>query len=200
MATGNQQRWDSRYSAATAVSSAAACEVLRRNLALLPREGRALDLACGLGGNSLLLAEHGLQVTACDISPVALQSLEQTARSSALPVVTLQRDIEQQGLGPEQFDVICVSRYLHRPLCPAIMAALKPGGLLFYQTFCAEKAEGTGPSNPAFILCTNELLTLFAGLRLRYYCEYGRQGDISAGNRQEALYVGQKCLDVAPDR
>jgi 2-polyprenyl-3-methyl-5-hydroxy-6-metoxy-1,4-benzoquinol methylase len=40
------------------------------------------------------------------------------------------------------FDVIVISRFLDRTLCNAIMAALKPEGLLFYQTFIrAAKAD-----------------------------------------------------------
>ncbi len=38
--------------------------------------GKALDLACGLGRNSLFLAEHGMTVDAVDISDVALDRLE----------------------------------------------------------------------------------------------------------------------------
>ncbi|MFT5575595.1 MAG: tellurite methyltransferase, partial [Bermanella sp.] len=131
-----QQRWDTKYAAAVCVSSTAACEVLRSNLHLLPAQGRALDLACGLGANALLLAEQGLRVTARDISSVGLSTLERSAKASGLAIVSEQRDIEHNGVGGGQFDVICVSRYLHRPLCAAISRALNPGGLLFYQTFC----------------------------------------------------------------
>ncbi|MEO2151790.1 MAG: Sua5 family C-terminal domain-containing protein, partial [Thermococcus sp.] len=42
--------------------------------------GLALDLACGLGGNSFFLAEQGLQVDAWDISAVAIEHIN-TQRS-----------------------------------------------------------------------------------------------------------------------
>ncbi len=185
------QGWDAKYSRAEPLTSAAACEVLRSNLHLLPRQGQALDIACGLGANALLLAERGLRVTACDISGVGLGILQGSAQSSNLVIATEQRDIEREGLGEGQFEVICVSRYLHRPLCAEIVRALKPGGLLFYQTFCESKPAGLGPSNRDFILRTNELLSLFTGLTLRYYVELGQLGDVSTGNRNEALYIGQ---------
>ncbi len=35
---------------------------------------------------------------------------------------------------PESFDVIVVSHLLDRTLAPALVAALRPGGLLYYQT------------------------------------------------------------------
>ncbi len=190
--TDQEQRWDTKYAQAKPLTSAAACEVLRGNLRLLPQQGRALDIACGLGANALLLAERGLQVTACDISAVGLGILQEAAQSSNLIITTEQRDIEREGLGEGQFEVICVSRYLHRPLCTDIARALKPGGLLFYQTFCESKPAGIGPSSCNFILRTNELLSLFSGLTLRYYAEFGQLGDLSIGNRNEALYIGQR--------
>lgn len=189
-----QQKWDEKYAGLDGVTGSAACQVLRHNLHLLPMQGQALDLACGLGGNALLLAERGLQVTACDISPVALQTLEGAAKAANLPVVTVLRDIEGDGLTGETYDVICVSRFLHRPLCADIAAALKPGGLLFYQTFCEEKLAGQGPGSPNFVLYTNELLRLFASLKLRYYQEIGQLGDVGTGNRSEALFIGQRAM------
>ncbi|HEB99563.1 MAG TPA: SAM-dependent methyltransferase, partial [Thiotrichales bacterium] len=65
-------KWDARYrESATAVAT----EVLVENRHLLPAVGEALDLACGLGGNALLLARHGLRTTAWDLSPVAIERL-----------------------------------------------------------------------------------------------------------------------------
>jgi hypothetical protein len=44
-------------------------------------------------------------------------------------------DIERDGISSKKYDVIVVSYFLYRPLLPPISQALKPGGLLFYQTF-----------------------------------------------------------------
>lgn len=190
--SSQQEKWDRQYAARPAATARDACTVLHHNLHLLPARGEALDLACGQGGNALLLAEQGLTVTACDISAVALETLTRSAAASGLTIKSWQRDIEHEGLGAEQYDVICVSRYLHRPLCADIAGALKPGGLLFYQTFCEEKPGESGPGNPAYILKTNELLSLFAELTLRFYAECGPLGDPARGNRSEALFVGQR--------
>ena len=62
---GLQQKWDSIYHQAEGEPSIA--EVLQHNHYLLPTEGVALDLACGRGGNALLMAERGLSVKAWDI-------------------------------------------------------------------------------------------------------------------------------------
>ena len=43
-------------------------------LAALPKlpVGKALDLGCGKGLNSLFMNQHGFEVTACDSNPVSL--------------------------------------------------------------------------------------------------------------------------------
>lgn len=185
-----RDKWNARYSKAEPPLSQHACEVLKRNTALLPARGKALDMACGLGANALLLAEHGLEVEAWDISEVALEKLQHAANKQSLTLNTLTRDAEQHPPEPGQFDVIVVSRFLHRPTLAALAAALKPNGLLFYQTFNQAKPAG-GPSNPDFLLKRGELLRVFCDLRLCFYQEYEQAGNNSQGNRFETLYVGQ---------
>ncbi len=67
-------KWDTRYREAHRVPETAL--VLSEFQHLLPTSGRALDLACGLGGNALLLAAHGLETHAWDISPVGVERLK----------------------------------------------------------------------------------------------------------------------------
>ncbi len=186
-----QKKWNSRY--ATAEGKPRAAPVLRENRHLLPASGDALDLACGLGGNALLLAQAGLTVQAWDLSSVAIDALRLRTAAECLPVEAVVRDVDNQPPIPTSFDVIVVSYFLQRTLAPALCAALRPGGLLFYQTFVKNKVYQQGPTNPDFLLAENELLTLFAPLRLRVYHEIGALGDITQGLRNEALFVGQKA-------
>jgi hypothetical protein len=83
-------------------------------------------------------------------------------------------------------------RFLDRDLAPEIAAALRPGGLLFYETFTREGAGGRGPSNPAYRLAANELLGLFPGLVVRGYREEGRLADTASGLGDLALLVAEK--------
>ena len=64
-------------------------------------------------------------------------------------------------LGDARFDVIVATNYLHRPLFPALEAALAPGGLLIYETFAAGNAAFGKPSNPDYLLQPRELLDVF---------------------------------------
>jgi len=77
-------------------------------------------------------------------------------------------DLEQgDGWWPEGvYDVVVVVHYLHRPLFPALQAALRPGGILVYETFTRAQAERGKPTNPAFLLEPGELRDLIGPLDL----------------------------------
>ncbi|ATG92418.1 class I SAM-dependent methyltransferase [Methylomonas koyamae] len=185
-----QRKWDAIYR--NAAEAPAASELLANHCYLLPERGNALDLACGLGGNALLLAKSGLNVAAWDVSPVALEKLRQNAERQSLSVNTRHCQIGAESLPTCAYDVIVICRFLDRTLCNAIMAALNPGGLLFYQTFTRDKLDQHGPSNPDYLLAHNELLELFKPLSVVFYQEYARIGDTRLGNRNEACFIGQK--------
>lgn len=186
-----QAQWDQRYQS-QAVGEAAPAQVLAENRHLLPASGQALDLACGLGANAITLAHHGLDTRAWDISRVAVEKINAYARDHGLPLNAEEHDLDSAALPENSFDVIVVSRFLDRALCPALVQALRPGGLLFYQTFTRTKVQDDGPANRHFLLEDGELLTLFAELRLRVYREEGRLGDHHHGLRNEALLVGER--------
>ncbi|MCG7867159.1 MAG: methyltransferase domain-containing protein [Candidatus Thiodiazotropha taylori] len=184
-------KWDQRYADAEKVARPA--EVLLSNAHLLPEQGSALDLACGLGGNALFLAQRGFTVEAWDLSSVAIQRLAQGAGQLKLNNLHARvRDVESQPPQTEQFDVIVVSYFLERSLIPTLIQALKPGGLVFYQTFTRQAVSLEGPQNPAFRLADQELLQLFSQLQVRVYREEGRLGDLSLGSRDVAMLVAQK--------
>ncbi len=185
-----QAKWDAMYSQSQTLP--VACKLLTEHSYLLPEQGKALDLACGLGGNALMLAACGLSVEAWDISGIALQLLQNQARNRQLRIATRQANITPEMLQNPTFDVIVISRFLDRALCNAIMAGLKTGGLLFYQTFTRNKLDQAGPNNPDFLLASNELLRIFAPLMLVYYQEYARIGNLYCGDRNEAYFIGQK--------
>jgi len=184
------RKWDERYRAASRLCAPAA--VLQDNQHLLPPRGRALDLACGLGANALLLAQHGLDVSAWDLSPVAADSVSAAAAAQGLAVDAQVRDLSTSPPEPASFDVIVVAHFLDRTMAPAIAAALRPGGVLFYQTFVRESVSDVGPSSKRFRLERNELLALFDGLIVRVYREEGTLGDVRRGLRDEAMLVAQR--------
>jgi len=183
-----RKKWNARYTAVG--ETPPALEVLLSNAHLLPAKGLALDLASGLGGSALYLARRGLRTWAWDLSQVAIDALKKRAGNAPLEAEV--RDVIADPPEAERFDVICVGHFLDRGLCPDIAAALRPGGLLFYQTFTKDSVDDSGPRRAAFRLATNELLGLFPQLIVRFYREEGRVGDISQGLRNRAQLVAQR--------
>ncbi len=183
--------WNQRYLQG-ADEAAPICEVLLAHQHLLPTQGRALDVACGRGGSALFLARHGLDTHAWDYAEAALSPLQQLAQQAQLPLMTECRDVVQQPPTAAQFDVIVVCHFLERDLCPALVQALRPNGLLFYQTFCRTAVTEQGPKRAAFRLADNELLHLFAELQIVFYREEGRLGDTSQGFRDRAQLIARK--------
>ncbi len=184
-----EKKWDKIHARNSRVQVA---KILDKNRFLLPKQGKALDLACGLGANALLLAEHGLDTHAWDISSVALKKLQLFALKKHLNLSTKQVVIKANILPKNTFDVIIITRFLDRSLTNEIMESLKMGGLLFYQTYVKDKIDSNGPSNPNFLLARNELLRLFKPLTLVNYRENNLIGTLELGERNEALYIGQK--------
>lgn len=136
---------------------------LLENADLLPRGGRVLDVACGRGRHALLLAGAGFSVRALDRDESAIDRLRDAATRLQLRVDAEVIDLETDpapDLGRREFDLVLVFNYLHRPLMPAILEAVKPGGLLFYETFTTGQAERGHPRNPAFLLKDGELKDL----------------------------------------
>lgn len=162
-------RWQRCY-AESAGDVPEACSVLRDYLHLLPPEGDALDLASGRGGNALLLAGQGLRVQAWDYADSALNALESRAQAAGLSVHTQCRDVVQQPPAPGSFDVIVASNFLDRTLFPALVDALRPGGLLFYETWLGERQD-RGPRDPSFRLQAGELPKLIRPLQVLHYQE-----------------------------
>jgi len=186
-------RWDNKYRSATAPGEA--CALLQANRHLLPNVGKSMDIACGLGGNALLLAEAGLQSYACDASSVALEKLQGFANAKDLTVHGQLRDFEDGEPGSlafnDGFDVIVVSFYLYRPLLLSLVKALNPRGLLFYQTFSQAKRSQRGPSNPDFLLKPGELLSTFDDLDVIEYQDANWQDGVG---QQSATHIDSDVI------
>jgi SAM-dependent methyltransferase len=150
---------------------------LVEQISTLPK-GQVLDVAAGSGRNALYLAEQGFTVHAVDRDEEALQALRRIADEQRLSritteVVDLEITPQPEALFPsEAYDVVVVFFYLYRPLFPALIRALKPGGLLVYETFLLENfLRYQRPRQKIFCLEPGELRVLTAPLSLLYYDE-----------------------------
>ena len=116
---------------------------------------QALDVASGTGRHARFFAERGVRVTAVDRDAVALQSL------NGMDGVQVEcRDIEAESwpYALHSFDAVIVCNYLWRPTFDALLATLKPGGVLLYETFMDGNERYGRPSRSDFLLRSNELI------------------------------------------
>jgi tellurite methyltransferase len=184
----SQSEWDAKHRLAAEALSAEPAGIVRELLPLLPT-GHALDLACGTGRHTLILAERHQHVTAVDWSATALDVLESRARASHVAVRRIhsldsaprssrggidlvQANLEKIAIPEQSYDLILCIRYLQRSLFPLICRALRPGGVLLFETYTRAQLEFEGgPRHTDHLLEAGELRNAFPELCVLFYRE-----------------------------
>ncbi|GAA3540192.1 SAM-dependent methyltransferase [Nocardioides daeguensis] len=133
--------WDERYGGTDRVWSGRPNQRLVEQLDAIPdlAPGRALDVACGEGADAVWLAKQGWQVTAVDVSQVALAKVaahaEEEGVGDRIRIGFYDALADPRPVGHHTFDLVTVS-FLHVPLpdFPAVYRgiadAVAPGGRL----------------------------------------------------------------------
>ena len=141
------RRWNERYRDSELAEARLPDALLEHPalLAYVPPEGHAVDIACGTGAQSLWLAGAGLQVTALDVSPVAIELTRAAARRAGLAdaIVARVTDLDA-GLPADltDLDVVICQRFRHPNLFPAIVEILRPGGLAVVSVLSSVGLDG----------------------------------------------------------
>ena len=157
--------WDARYSGADLVWSATPNIFVAEEVAGLA-PGRALDLACGEGRNSIYLAQHGWQVTGADFSPVALAKAERLALAQQPPVTIEWRCVDATAFSePSQYDLamliyLQLATLQRRAAVRAAWDSVRPGGLLLVVAHHSDNltAGVGGPQDPAVLYTQDDVL------------------------------------------
>lgn len=172
MTESDRERWDRKYDAGEGPAHFRPNRLLTDNRDLLTG-GRALDVACGFGGNALYLASLGYRVDAVDVSTVALAHAQGEARRRGLQINLVQADLARWQVPRSHYDLIVVFFYLNRELVPVLGAALRPRGLLFQANRNRHFMEIRPDFNPDYLLEPGELhrLASIAGLEILHHAD-----------------------------
>jgi 2-polyprenyl-3-methyl-5-hydroxy-6-metoxy-1,4-benzoquinol methylase len=150
-----------------------------KKLSLYLNGGRALDLACGLGGNSIFLANLGFCVHAIDLSDTAIQFLEEQRIGQKLslhPIFADLTDWKSLNLKKNDFDLVVITYYLDRTLFPFVKELIKEKGYFFMETFFLSNEINQVQVSNQYKLKSQELLTEFKDWHILYFEENEQEG------------------------
>jgi tellurite methyltransferase len=137
---------------------------------LLPRSGRALDVAGGNGRNAVVLAERGMDVTVVDVSDLALEIARGAAGARRISLTLVNADLESGDVPAGPWNLIVCFHYLQRDLFPKMIDVLAPGGLLACAIATVHNLElHDRPPRPFVLDDDDELPRLVEGLTVLRY-------------------------------
>ena len=166
----DRQKWDAKYAAQEDVQRDPSA-VLRALAPLLPKGGRALDVAGGAGRNAIWLAQQGLDVTIADVSPRGLEIAVDRAREAGVSIAPLSTDLEDAPFPAGPWDLILSVCYLWRPLYSIYPLVLSRGGSLVVIQPTMKNLERHAKPPAGFLLNDGELPGLLSGLDIVHYQE-----------------------------
>jgi len=129
MRVNELEQWNARYLAGERGDTKPSPIVIEA-AAELPA-GRALDLACGAGRNSLFLARNRWEVVAIDGSPEAIRIAKQRAKRIGVQLDTRVADLETSLPLPFEdgsFDLVAIVNYLQLSLFAEVKRLLRVEG------------------------------------------------------------------------
>lgn len=146
--------------------------LLADHLSRFPK-GSALDVAAGYGRNALFLAEQGYRVEGVDRDEEAVAFCNAEAKRRGLTLKAFRADLENGFVFQRaRYDLVTCFYYLDREIIAAMKEALRPGGVVVYETFLIDQHRKFGrPGRSEFCWRHNELLSLFLDFRVLFYFE-----------------------------
>lgn len=159
--------------------------------------GRALDIGCGAGTDSVYLARQGWQVTSLDFMPKALEYTQSRAREAGVSVTPVEADITE-WTAPHPYDLVLDHGLLHNmdPVRhPAyrqrvLEALAEDGDLVLLHWHPLFPGQGNGKMGPRRV-GREEILAFFAPeLQERYFAreEFEDLPDLVGGGMTQAYY------------
>ncbi len=129
-----QEEWDRRYTDREQLWSGQPNGALVAEVVGL-RPGRVLDVGCGEGADAVWLARGGWDVSALEVSGVALERAVQHAQDAGVPITWIHAGLAEAGLPSASFDLVSAQypallRTSDAAAERALLGAVAPGGVL----------------------------------------------------------------------
>ncbi|MCP4490466.1 MAG: class I SAM-dependent methyltransferase [Gammaproteobacteria bacterium] len=169
MSKNDRDKWNKRY-ADDSYSKSNPVTLLEDWLPQVP-VGRALDVACGAGRNSIFMARAGFCVDAIDISHQGLDKARQNAQSQGFDINWIEHDLDQGYEVETEYNLIVVMWYVNLPLISKLCDSLAPGGYLLCEEHLRVEQEVIGPGNPSYRVASGTLSEAVRGLDILAYQE-----------------------------
>lgn len=186
--------WNARYADAgeAYLFGVAPAKFIAAHAALFETGTTALSVADGEGRNSVWLAQQGLQVTALEVSSVALHKARQLARVNQVEVNFIEADALKHVWPQAAFDHVVgvfiqfATAAEREALFRGMQQAVKPGGLLLLHGYTPRQLEYRtgGPSALENLYTKDMLQAAFADfdiLELREYEDELAEGTAHRG-------------------
>jgi SAM-dependent methyltransferase len=140
------------------------------------RAGTALDVGMGQGRNAIYLAQQGWTVTGFDPADRAVALAQETAKKAGVAITAVTQGDDEFEWGENRWDLIVLSYVAVRENVARVIRALRPGGIVVIEGAHRDATKGRSIGG-AVVFDTNELLRLFAELRVRTYEDVSAQAD-----------------------
>lgn len=197
--------WDARFAQADYIFGTAPNAFLASQAHLLRPGQRALAVADGEGRNGVWLARQGLQVTAVEASGNALAKARRLAAEHGVDIAFEQADLPHWTWPVAQYDVVAAIfiQFLtpaeRRHVFAAMLAALKPGGLLLVQGYApAQLGYGTGGPRVLEQLYTLDLLHELLGEEMYVLTLNEHHSEIDEGSGHRGMSALIDCVARKP--
>ena len=192
MGLKDKEKWDTKYLKKPQLLIPRDASIHLQKYIDIVKKGRALDLACGSGRNTLFLAQNGFEVDALDIAQIALDALQIQLKSENLShlVDTKLVDLDNFSTNHETYNLILMCNFLDRELIQKAKQNLNKDGIFIVETYMVDDKNEKEDSDKINLLEKNELKEIFNdSYEILFYNEYN--------NEPHEIYQMKKQVIVA---
>ena len=195
MSLKDKEKWDAKYLKKPQLLVPRDASVHLQKYIDKVKKGKALDLACGSGRNTLFLAQNGFEVDAQDIAQIALDALNTQLKAENLSnlVDTKLIDLDSFSQTNDNYNLILMCNFLDRKLLEKTKQSLNVGGIFIVETYMFDDKNEKEYSDKKNLLEKNELKDIFYDdYEILFYDEYN--------NEPHEIYQMKKQVIVAKKR